>query len=148
MKDANMSELPLITFRRISLSWEDLEVSRLHISFNISSKVIRQKVNIEMIFNCTSSAKKLGRFLFSRITFKVTPLFFFSTLFLIRNTNIFPSLFFSPVSASSVLIPALIHSCFNKLHFVYLTIISHLAFRKSWKFPISEGKQIDFKEFP
>ena len=36
-------------------------------------------------------------------------------------------LFFSSIWASSVLIPVLIHSCSNKLQFVYLTITSHLA---------------------
>ena len=39
-------------------------------------------------------------------------------------------------------------SCSNKLQFVYLTITSHLACWKSRKFPISERKKRNFKEFP
>ena len=68
--------------------------------------------------------------------------------FFIRTSNILPSfnvLIFSSIWASSVLIPVFIHSCSNKLQFVYLTITSHLACWKSRKFPISEGKK-RFKE--
>ena len=57
-------------------------------------------------------------------------------------------LFFSSVWLSSVLVPALIHSCTNKLQFVYLTITSHLACWKSQKFPISEGKKLISKNLP
>ena len=72
--------------------------------------------------------------------------------FFIRTSNIFAELqcsyFFSSIWASSVLIPILIHLCSNKLQFVYLTITSHLACWKSRKFPISERKKRNFKEFP
>ena len=50
-------------------------------------------------------------------------------------------LFFSTIWASSVLIPVLIHSCYNTLQFAYLTITSHLACWKSRKFPILDGKK-------
>ena len=63
------------------------------------------------------------------------------TLFFIRTSNILPSfnvlifLFFSSFWT------VLVHSCSNKLQFVYLTITSDLACWKSRKFPISEGKK-------
>ena len=66
------------------------------------------------------------------------------TLFFIRTSNILPSfnvLIFPSIWASSVLISVLIHSCSDKLQFIYLTITSHLACWKSQKFPISEGKK-------
>ena len=56
-------------------------------------------------------------------------------------------LFLSSIWASSVLISALIHSCSNKLQFVYFTITSHLTCWKSRKFPISEGKKEILKNF-
>ena len=53
--------------------------------------------------------------------------------------------YFSP----SVLIPVLIHSCSNKLQFVYLTITSHLACWKSRKFPnFQKGKKEILRNFP
>ena len=50
-------------------------------------------------------------------------------------------LFFSSIWVSSILIPVLIHSRSNKLQFVYLTIISHLACWKAGNFPFQKGKK-------
>ena len=57
-------------------------------------------------------------------------------------------LFFSTIWASSVLIPVLIHSCSNKLQFVYLTITSHLAFWKAGNFPFQKRKKEILNDFP
>ena len=68
----------------------------------------------------------------------------YGTLFFKRTSNILPSFnvfIFSTIWASSVLIPVLIHSCYNTLQFAYLTITSHLACWKSRKFPILDGKK-------
>ena len=78
--------------------------------------------------------------------FSVTLFFLLEPLTFCRASM---SLFFSSIWASNVLIPVLIYSCSNKLQFVYLTIISHLASWKTRKFPISEEKKKEtLRNFP
>ena len=74
------------------------------------------------------------------------------TLFFYKNQKHFAELqcsyLFSSIWASNVLIPVLIHPRSNKLQFLYLTIISHLACWKSRNFPFMKGTKEILKNFP
>ena len=67
IKGANKSKFSLTIFFGTSLSWEDLEISRL----NISSKVMLQNPNTGLFFNFPSIAKLPGQFWCFRIAFRV-----------------------------------------------------------------------------